>query len=351
VLTWVVGGGGLLGSAVSQAMGPKFLELPVPWEDHDAAAAVLDSDLERFIRAAGNDDWSVVWAAGSAVVGSTADKLATETRIMSHLLTRLRDSRPAGRGAFFLSSSAGGVYAGSTHPPFSESTTPRPLSPYGETKLAQEEILRTTLEGRVPLVIGRFSNLAGPRQNLGKQQGLISQLCRAVVMRQSLSVFVPMETLRDYLYVDDAAAMVRTLVENAVDKQPSTPVLRNISSQRPVSVCTVVNTVQQVAHRTVRIALGRSPSSNYHVRDLRLCTRYPHEFQGVVITPFPVTVKRVYDDVLQRVCHPGVGTCDADARSRRPPTGSRLVGSVETEEPPNAPLPPLPHLPAYTSCR
>jgi len=351
VLTWIVGRGGLLGSAVSRAMGPKFVELPVPWEDHDAAAAVLDSDLERFIGAARNDDWSVIWAAGSAVVGSTSDKLAAETRIMSHLLTRLRDSRPAGRGAFFLSSSAGGVYAGSSHPPFSESTTPRPLSPYGEAKLAQEEILRLTLEGRVPLVIGRFSNLAGPRQNLGKQQGLISQLCRAAVTRQSLSVFVPMETLRDYLYVDDAAAMVRVLVENAVHKQPSTPVLRNISSQRPVSVCTVVRTVQQVAHRTVRIALGRSPSSNYHVRDLRLRTRYPHEFRGVVITPFPVIVKRVYDDVLQRVCLPGAGSCDADAHFHRPPRGYRLAGSVETEEPPKAPLPPLPCLPAYTSCR
>lgn len=220
MLTWIVGRGGLLGSAVSRAMGPKFTELPVP---------------------------------------------------------------------------------GSTHPPFSESTTPRPLSPYGETKLAQEEILQMTLESCVPLVIGRFSNLAGPGQSLVKQQGLVTQLCRAAVTRQSLNVFVPMETLRDYLYVDDAAAMVRTLVENAVRKQPSTPVLRNISSQRPVSVCTVLRTVQQVAHRTVRIALGTSPSSYYHVRDLRLCTHFPHEFQGVAITPFPVTVKRVYDDVLRRV--------------------------------------------------
>ena len=215
------------------------------------------------------------------------------------IFARMRDSRPKGRGAFFLSSSAGGVYAGSAHPPFTESTLPRPLSPYGETKLAQEEILRTTLEGCVPLVIGRFSNLAGPGQNLTKQQGLVSQLCRAAVMRQSLNVFVPMETLRDYLYVDDAAAMVRTLVENAVYDQPSTPVLRNISSQRPVSVCAVLRTVEQVAHRTVRIALGTSPSSKYHVRDLRLCTHFPDDFQGVAITPFPVTVKRIYDHVLR----------------------------------------------------
>jgi UDP-glucose 4-epimerase len=216
----------------------------------------------------------------------------------------LRDSRPVGQGAFFLSSSAGGIYAGATHPPFSESTTPRPLSPYGETKLGQEEILRMTLGDCLPLVIGRFSNLAGPGQSLVKRQGLVSQLCRAAVTRQSLSLFVPMETLRDYLYVDDAAAMARRLVENAVDTQPSTLVLRNISSQRAVSVYAVLRTVQQVAHRTVRIALGTSPASKYHVRDLRLCTHFPHDFQGVAITPFPVTVKRVYDDVLRQQVMP-----------------------------------------------
>ncbi len=294
-------------------MGAKFVERPVPWENHDAAIEVLDSDLSRFIQAAQNQDWSIVWAAGSGVVGTTAEQLRAETRILSHFLTKLQDSRPVGQGAIFFSSSAGGVYAGSIHPPFSELTTPRPLSPYGEMKLAQEEMLWTALGGRVPLVIGRFSNLAGPGQNLVKQQGLVSQLCRAAVTRQSLNVFVPMETLRDYLYVDDAAAMVRTLVRNAVQDQPSTPVLRNISSQRPVSVCTVLRTVQQVAHRTVRIALGTSPSSRYHVRDLRLCTHFSHEFKGVAITPFPVTVKRVYDDVLWRVRFPSVGTSVADS--------------------------------------
>ncbi|OBJ02821.1 hypothetical protein A5660_21390 [Mycobacterium alsense] len=299
MFTWIVGRSGLLGSAVSRAMRPKFTGLRVPWENHDAAVEALDSDLERFIQEAGNDDWSVIWAAGSGVVGTTADKLAAETRIMSHLLARLRDSRPTGRGAFFLSSSAGGIYAGSAHPPFSESTAPKPLSPYGETKLAQEDMVQTKLAGRVPLVIGRFSNLAGPGQNMVKQQGLVSQLCRAAITRQSLNVFVPMETLRDYLYVDDAAAMVRTLVEKAVSGQPSAPVLRNISSQQPVSVCTVVRTVQQVAHRTVRIALGTSPSSTYHVRDLRLSTDFRNDFHRVAITPFPVAVKRVYDDVLR----------------------------------------------------
>lgn len=274
MLSWVVGRGGLLGSAISRMVDREFIAMPVPWRDHDAAIAALDSNLDRFIREASSEEWSIVWAAGSGVIGSTAEELAAETRILSHFVSGMRNKYPTGRGAFFLASSAGGVYAGSTTAPFSELTTPRPLSPYGETKLGQEEIVRTNLEGLVPLVIGRISNLAGPGQNLTKPQGLISQLCRAAVTRQSLNVFVPMETLRDYIYVDDATAMVCSLIQAAVMEQPSTPVLRNISSQRPVSVCTVIRTVQQVAHRSVRIALGTS-----HPRSIMFATfEFAHGF-------------------------------------------------------------------------
>src|SRR5262245_56948364 len=121
-------------------MRPTFIGQPVPWEQHGPAVHVLESDLARFVDATGDDDWSIVWARGSGVVGSTAAELDAETRIVEHMLTSVRSQRPRGRGALFLSSSAGGAYAGSDDPPFTESTVPRPLSPYGETKLAQEEL-------------------------------------------------------------------------------------------------------------------------------------------------------------------------------------------------------------------
>lgn len=307
MLTWIVGRGGLFGRALSRVTSTEFVGLPVQWQDHAAAVRVLDFDLKRFIHAAGSGEWSIIWAAGSGVVGSTVDKLAAETRLLTEVITRLRDLKPEGRGALFFTSSAGGVYAGSAHPPFSESTIPCPLSPYGEEKLAQEQMLISMLEGSMPLVIGRVANLVGPGQDLVKQQGLVSQMCQAAVTRRSVNVFVPMETLRDYLCTDDAAAMVRALVFEAVRNQPLTPMLRNISSQRPMSICSVLRTVEQVGHRTVRIALGTSPSSKYHVRDLRLRTQFQGELQGIPITPFPVVVKRVYDDLLWQ--HAVFGHC------------------------------------------
>jgi UDP-glucose 4-epimerase len=304
VLTWIVGAGGLLGGAVARTVGPRFIGAAAPWDDTERATQVLDADLTRFIEAAGPDDWTIVWAAGAGVVGTSNEALSSETRVIECFLTSVRQRHPAGRGSVFLASSAGGVYAGSSEPPFTETSTPRPLSVYGEAKIAQEELLVKLLAGTVPVLIGRFSNLVGPGQNLAKPQGLVSQLCRAAAITQSVNLFVPMETLRDYLYVDDAAAMVLEMVTRAVREQPEQPVLRNLSSQRPVSVAAVLRTVQHVARRGVRVALGTSPASRFQVRDLRIATHFAGDIRDVEITPFPVAVKQVYEDILQRVRHP-----------------------------------------------
>ena len=114
---------------------------------------------------------------------------------------------PAGNG-FFLASSAGGVYAGASGPPFTEHTEPAPISAYGRAKLRSEEIATEfAVRTSTALLVGRLANLYGPGQNLDKPQGLVSQLCLAQLTRQPLTVYVPLDTMRDYLFVDDAAAM------------------------------------------------------------------------------------------------------------------------------------------------
>ena len=100
-----------------------------------------------------------------------------------------------------------GCTPGHPEPPFTEHTEPAPISPYGRAKLRSEEIATAfAVRTSTALLVGRLANLYGPGQNLDKPQGLISQLCRAQLTRQPLSVSVPLDTMRDYLFVDDAAA-------------------------------------------------------------------------------------------------------------------------------------------------
>jgi len=304
MLAWVVGSGGLLGGAVARAARRRFLASPVPWTDPESAARVLESDLARFATAADGGDWALVWAAGGGVVASSVSELRTETAILERFLAALRLRRPRGRGALFLASSAGGVYAASTGAPFDEHTQPHPVSAYGAAKLAQEELATTTLADAVPIALGRISNLYGPGQNLAKPQGLVSQLCLAAARRTVVNLFVPMETLRDYLYVDDAAAMIAALVSDVVRNQPEPPVLRNLVSGRSTPVAGVVRVVQQIARRPVRIALGSAPSSREQVRDLRVVTRFTDGIARTPITPLPAGVKRVYEHTLAMLSDP-----------------------------------------------
>lgn len=299
MLVWVVGAGGLLGSAVARVVdgsATMFAGRPVPWEDAPKAAATLASDAHRFAAEAGADPWSVVWAAGASVVASSEADTAVELESLSALLRAVAAAPPTGPGACFVTSSAGGLYAGSSSPPFDADSPPVPISPYGRLKLAQEQVAIATLAGRVPLVIGRISNLYGPDQDPAKGQGLIPLLCRAAVRRTPLNLYVSMDTVRDYLFVDDAARLVWECTVAAVREQPSEARIVVLASGQSATVAEVVATVQNVAHRRVPLALGTNPSARHQATDLRLVPTV----SVADLTPLPNGIKRVLDATVGR---------------------------------------------------
>ncbi len=173
MITWVIGQGGLLGRAVARRSGALYEPGPIPWREPTQARETLHHHARGLEVAARGGPWRVIWAAGSATTSTSRKDAFGELEPLEGLLMGLRGALPSGRGCFFLTSSAGGVYAGASEPPFTTRTAPVPLSPYGELKLAQEAAAAETLAGVVPVIIGRVSNLYGPGQNLDKLQGLI----------------------------------------------------------------------------------------------------------------------------------------------------------------------------------
>ena len=294
--TWVIGRGGLLGSAVSRLVGEPFDAADVPWDDPPAAGARLQADLARFRREADERPWRIVWAAGAATTSTPAPEAIAEVEPLRGLLTALRDRPPAGPGAMFLTSSAGGVYAGSHPAPFDEHSTPVALSPYGELKLTQERLAVEMLAGACPLVIGRISNLYGPGQNLAKLQGLISRLALAVVTQQPISIFVPLDTIRDYIYVDDAARAVLTATDGAImDRTDQRTII--VASGRPVTVGQLIRTMALVTKHRVPVAYGMHASAAAQSLDLRLTPSVGVEAP----TPLPAGMKTAYLDILDQV--------------------------------------------------
>jgi UDP-glucose 4-epimerase len=284
--TWVVGGSGLLGSAVRRALTTArnpVLTFPIPWDDPEAAVRAL---LEAAARLP-DQGWWIAWCAGSGVIASSPEEIESEQWVLETFLDRWQPTPGApGSRAIFFASSAGGVYAGSADPPFTEATVPHPISPYGEAKLKAEATF-TAFSRRtgIPLLVGRISNLYGPGQNLDKPQGLVSQLCKAHATGKPLSLYVPLDTMRDYIYTDDAAAMVVGGLR-AVAAAGTGVHLKLMVTGRSVTVNEVVGEVRRVTRHRPPVVSGQSPIARFQRSDLRMRSIAWPPLDGYVLTPF-----------------------------------------------------------------
>ena len=311
-VTWVVGAGGLVGRhvvAACRAGGHEVMTTRVPWGDEDASVRSLADAETEFAKARAGRPWTLAWCAGAGVVATGEDALATEVRVfrrtVAALTASLLGSEGTGDGVVFLASSAGGLYAGSTAPPFDESSDPAPLVAYGRAKLAMEQEVRAlAVATGVRGVLGRLSNVYGPGQTLGKPQGLLSQLCLADATGRPLPVFVSTDTIRDYVYAADAGRMVERSVALARREPPGTVVTKVLASGRPVTVGYLLSEARRVFHRPLRtIPVGGASAGQ--VLDLRLESRVWPEVDALAATPLAAGLARTSADVRARVVSGG----------------------------------------------
>ncbi len=305
-LTWVLGAGGLLGRAVVEALRdagtPLWLPAePIRWAGAESADQVASAAL-TFLRAAAEHGrgWQVCWCAGAGVTSTGQSALDAEVAVFRSLVSALASSAECRSGALFLASSAGGVYAGSVGSPRDELTAPRPLAPYGRAKLALEAVA-TEFAARtgVPVLIGRLSNLYGPGQDLTKPQGLVSHLARAHLLGQPISIYVPLDTMRDYLYVSDAARLVVDGTARLRDRaEPSTGVVTKVlASQQSFTIGFLVAEFRRITRRRPRVVYGASSAAAYQARDLRLRSVVWPEIDRTPVVSLPVGMARLVQDI------------------------------------------------------
>jgi len=313
-LRWVIGAGGLLGKAVvaeARRRAVPVTTTDVPWEDPDASVGVLGDAADWLVGT--NASLDVVWCAGAGVVGTSKEVLDTELAVFRAFLERLAEAtrrHPKTRVALFLASSAGGVYAGSSAPPFTEADEPRPLAPYGETKLAMERAAAEVARRHgLSLLVGRFANLYGPGQRLDKQQGIVSQLCRSQLTRQPLSIYVSLDTARDYLYVADAARMVLSGLDRLAAEPAGSLVTKIFCSQISTTLAEVVGTLHRISKRRPPVVLGLSQNARFQPPDLRFRSTVWPELDRLASTPLPEGMAATLHDVTTARCVPQPAVC------------------------------------------
>lgn len=288
--TWIIGAGGLLGSALRrtlQATGDQIFVPPKPlsWLNGQALLAQLEAAVLAFASAvAPADTWELYWAAGIGTFASTAEDMQRETVALDAFL-RLLEGQPALRaapGSIGFASSAGAIYAGARNEVITENTAVAPTTPYAHAKLAQEALVRAFTErhGGVRVLVARISTLYGVGQATQKNQGLLTHIARSIIRNRPIQIYVPFDTIRDYIPAPDVAArLVMILRQEAV--QPSYQ-MRLVASEHPTTIAEIVATFKRVSRHIPRVVTSVSRSTALYTRRMQfrsLAPAGPHPFQ------------------------------------------------------------------------
>lgn len=307
---FVVGAGGLVGAAVERAVRRRgwrpVAASGVRWGSEHANGD-LAVGLDRFWASAGDEAWHIVWCAGAGVTDTAGDDLVAELAVLQGFLDVVGSTvgDRSSRGSFMFCSSAGAVYGGAVGPPFDEFATPAPLGAYGEAKLSAEQaVVARASASDLRAVVARIANVYGPGQDLTKRQGLVSQLCFSALTRQPVPIYVAMDTLRDYVYVDDCAELLLDAADRAVEAPAGETTTKVVCSGRSLNIDGVLGEFSLIKVPRPLVVRASSPASGLQGRDLRLRSR--HWTDTLPRTPMVVGIHRTFEHIRRQVTAPSI---------------------------------------------
>jgi nucleoside-diphosphate-sugar epimerase len=293
----VTGAGGFVGSAVVRRLldlgaevrallGPG--DVDPPWRDR--AARVECADIADHDRLAGlvAGVRAVYHLAGPPSVAASFDHPTQALRVHA-VGTAAVLELCATRGVpelVYVSSAE--VYAATDGERRVDEEAPlQPRSPYGVAKLAAELLLGVCAERGPRVTIVRPFSLYGPGAS---PRSLVATLVAMVERDQPLAIADP-RPVRDYCFIDDAAAMIAA----CATRGGATARAYNLASGRGVSVEELAAALLRVAGRRDLVVAQRAPDRPLAALTLRLVgdpTRARDELGFTAATPLEVGLAR-----------------------------------------------------------
>jgi UDP-glucuronate 4-epimerase len=202
-----------------------FIEADV----RDVASAALLDGIDVVYHLAGQPGVRPSWGSWFEVYSSD-NVMATQAL--------LEASKEAGLKRFVYASSSS-VYGDAERFPTSESDLPRPLSPYGVTKLAAEHLCQLYAKAYgVPTVSLRYFSVYGPRQ---RPDMAFHRFIRAGIEGQPLNVFGDGRQSRDFTYVADVVSGTLAAGEIGIPGE-----VYNIAGGSTTTVLEVIATLERL---------------------------------------------------------------------------------------------------------
>jgi len=126
-------------------------------------------------------------------------------------LNLLRSSVLKGIQRFIFASSAAPL--GEQIPPLDENKIPKPLSPYGSSKLAGEGYCSAFYASYgLKTTVLRFSNVYGPYSF--HKGSVVAEFIKRILKNKPLTIYGDGNQTRDFLYIDDLASAVIKILES-----------------------------------------------------------------------------------------------------------------------------------------
>jgi len=271
----VIGEGGLLGSHLRlelQSQGFNIFRptLSFSWEDTEMLSKQFRFVIEAFAKTVNSgEDWSIYWSAGIATMHSSEQDLLNETyQLNDFIQVTLKSGLDLSKGVLIFSSSAGAVYAGSKERLITEDSPVAPINPYGFEKLKQEKLLASILSAHpeLTILVARISTLYGVRNRRSSRQGLLAQISRNVVLNQPIHIYVPLETMRDYIHAQDAAlCIIKTA--RGIQNRGGGIFTKIVAYEKAHSIADIMGIFKRLSHKNLRTIHYAIPSSEYYKRN------------------------------------------------------------------------------------
>jgi len=209
----VTGGCGFIGAnlvPMLQAEGHKIRildNLSRGSKNHLDDTAIYDlietdiRDKEATYSAAVGQDAIIHLAAYGSVVESVDEPVENFSINAEGTFNVLNAARRAGVGQVVFAST-GGALIGNATPPVNEQSLPRPISPYGASKLAGEGYCCAFANAYdMSITALRFANVVGPIS--WHKKGAVTAFFKAIMNKRPINIYGDGSATRDFLYVKD----------------------------------------------------------------------------------------------------------------------------------------------------
>jgi UDP-N-acetylglucosamine/UDP-N-acetyl-alpha-D-glucosaminouronate 4-epimerase len=257
----VTGGAGFIGSHLARALlqaGHRVLVLDNLSTGHrenlgaGSEAELIEADIRdrSALRAPVRGAEAVFHlAALPSVPRSWSDPVATLAANGMGTANVIEAAIEAGTGCFIYSSSSS-VYGDQPGEERSEDLEPRPVSPYGYSKLLGEKIAHAHARVRdIRVVSLRYFNVFGPRQDPHSQySAVIPRFIKAALEGDAITVHGDGRQSRDFTYVDN---VVQANLEALCSTVPDA--VLNVGCGRPIVLMDLVKAIGRLTQRSLEV--------------------------------------------------------------------------------------------------